>query len=58
MTTNIHLSAMTLYDWILILVLIFGGAGLVGKVLFCWQFSQMTKAEKAEIRKLMMFHQA
>ena len=34
MTTNIHLSAMTLYDWILILVLIFGGAGLVGKVLF------------------------
>ena len=38
MTTNIHLSAMTLYDWILILVLIFGGAGLVGKVLFCWQF--------------------
>ena len=29
MTTNIHLSAMTLYDWILILVLIFGGAGLV-----------------------------
>lgn len=57
MTTNIHLSAMTLYDWILILVLIFGGAGLVGKVLLL-AISQMTKAEKAEIRKLMMFHQA
>lgn len=39
MTTNIHLSAMTLYDWILILVLIFGGAGLVGKVLFAGNFS-------------------
>ena len=35
MTTNIHLSAMTLYDWILI----FGGAGLVGKVLFAGNFS-------------------
>lgn len=57
MTTNIHLSAMTLYDWILILVLIFGGAGLVGKVLLL-AISRMTKAEKAEIRKLMMFHQA
>lgn len=38
MTTNIHLS-QTLYDWILILVLIFGGAGLVGKVLFAGNFS-------------------
>ena len=34
MSTHIHLSAMTLYEWILLLVLIFGGAGLVGKVLF------------------------
>ena len=33
MSTHIHLSAMTLYEWILLLVLIFGGAGLVGKVL-------------------------
>lgn len=32
-STNIHLTAMTLYEWILILVLIFGGAGLVAKVL-------------------------
>ena len=53
MTTNIHLSAMTLYDWILILVLIFGG-----EKCFLLAISQMTKAEKAEIRKLMMFHQA
>ncbi len=34
MSTHIHLSAMTLYEWVLLLVLIFGGAGLVGKVLF------------------------
>ena len=34
MSTHIHLSVMTLYEWILLLVLIFGGAGLVGKVLF------------------------
>ena len=33
MSTHIHLSVMTLYEWILLLVLIFGGAGLVGKVL-------------------------
>lgn len=32
-STNIHLTAMTLYSWILILVLIFGGAGLLAKVL-------------------------
>lgn len=29
LSTNIRLSTMTLYDWILILVLIFGGAGLL-----------------------------
>lgn len=32
-STNIHLISMTLYDWILLLVLIFGGAGLLAKVL-------------------------
>lgn len=34
MSTHLYLSAMSLYEWILILVLIFGGAGLVAKVLF------------------------
>ena len=29
LSTNIYLSSMTLYDWVLILVLIFGGAGLL-----------------------------
>lgn len=34
MTTNIYLQRITLYEWILILVLIFGGAGLLAKILF------------------------
>lgn len=31
--TNIHLVAMSLYDWVVLLVLIFGGAALLAKVL-------------------------
>lgn len=38
-STNIYLSSMTLYDWILILVLIFGGAGLLAKVLLVGDYS-------------------
>ena len=34
LTTNIYLTHMSLFEWIVILVLIFGGAGLTGKVLF------------------------
>ena len=34
MTTNIRLTHVTLYEWALILVLIFGGAGLLARVLF------------------------
>ncbi len=33
-STNIRLVHMTLYEWIVILVLIFGGAGLLAKILF------------------------
>lgn len=32
-STNIRLTSMTLYEWVLLLVMIFGGAGLVAKVL-------------------------
>lgn len=32
-STSIHLVSMSLYDWVLLLVLIFGGAGLLAKVL-------------------------
>ena len=34
MTTNIRLVSITLYEWVLILVLIFGGAGLLARILF------------------------
>ena len=34
MTTNIRLVRITLYEWVLILVLIFGGAGLLARMLF------------------------
>ncbi len=34
LTTNIYLTHMSLFEWIIILVLIFGGAGFTGKVLF------------------------
>lgn len=34
LSTQIHLTMMTLYEWILLLVLIFGGIGLVAKTLF------------------------
>lgn len=33
LSTNIHLTSMTLFDWLVILVLIFGGLGFVGRVL-------------------------
>lgn len=34
MTTNIRLVYITLYEWVLILVLIFGGCGMLLRVLF------------------------
>lgn len=34
MTTNISLVRITLYEWVLILVLIFGGAGMLARILF------------------------
>lgn len=33
MTTNISLVRISLYEWVLILVLIFGGAGMVARLL-------------------------
>ena len=34
LTTNISLVRMTLYEWVLILILVFGGVGLLARVLF------------------------
>lgn len=39
-STNIRLMTMTLYDWVLILVLIFGGAGLLAKVLLVGDYKE------------------
>lgn len=49
MTTNISLVRMTLYEWILILVLIFGGAGMLSRVLFSKQNDIKTDKDVKEI---------
>ena len=50
MSTHIHLSAMTLYEWILLLVLIFGGAGLVGRC--CYQAAEHLTERKRHLEKI------
>lgn len=46
MTTTISLVHMTLYEWVLILVLIFGGAGLLARILFA------TRREEKEAKSI------
>lgn len=46
MTTTISLVHMTLYEWVLILVLIFGGAGLLARILFA------TRREEKEAKSV------
>lgn len=46
MTTTISLVHMTLYEWVLILVLIFGGAGLLARILFA------TRKEEKEAKSI------
>jgi len=47
-STRIWLVSITMYEWVLILVLIFGGAGLVAKVLFANNKSEKSKKDKSE----------
>ena len=47
-STRIWLVSITMYEWGLILVLIFGGAGLVAKVLFANNKSEKSEKDKAE----------
>ena len=47
-STRIWLVTITMYEWVLILVLIFGGAGLVAKVLFANNKSEKSKKDKSE----------
>ncbi len=48
-STRIHLIHLSLYEWILILVLIFGGVGLLARVLFA--MPKKNRPEKEEDRK-------
>ncbi|MDD6332951.1 MAG: hypothetical protein PUB04_00620 [Clostridia bacterium] len=45
-STRIWLVRITMYEWVLILVLIFGGAGLVAKVLFANNKSERESGKK------------
>ena len=47
-STRIWLVSSTMYEWVLILVLLFGGAGLVAKVLFANNKSEKSKKDKTE----------
>lgn len=47
-STRIWLASITMYEWVLILVLIFGGAGLTAKVLFASNKSEKPKKDKKE----------
>lgn len=49
LTTNIRLVQITLYDWVLILVLIFGGAGLLIRILL---LGNNTKGDSYEDRNV------
>lgn len=46
MTTNITLVHITLYEWVLILVLIFGGAGLLIRILFAGRKTLPTQEQE------------
>lgn len=46
MTTNISLVRITLYEWVLILVLIFGGAGLLIRILFAGRKTLPTQEQE------------
>lgn len=50
LSTRIYLVHLTLYEWILILVLIFGGAGLLARVLLA--MPGKNRREKEEDRKV------
>lgn len=47
-STRIWLASITMYEWVLILVLIFGGAGLTAKVLFASNKPEKPKKDKKE----------
>lgn len=50
LSTRIYLERLTLYEWVLILVLIFGGTGLAARVLFV--IPRKNRYEKEEDQKV------
>ena len=50
MNTTFWLDRMTMFDWILILVMIFGGGGIVASVLFGEKKEQKEAVKKAEAK--------
>lgn len=46
MNTSIHLVTVSLYEWIVMLVLIFGGAGFVAKTLFSNAYKEDKRKKK------------
>lgn len=48
MTTNLSFVHTTLYEWVLILVLIFGGAGLLAKVLLASGRETVSREEETQ----------
>lgn len=53
LTTNIHLTTMTLFDWLVILVLIFGGLGFIGRILLADRKMKRSIREKKCTEKCM-----
>lgn len=50
LTTDIRLMHVTLYEWVLILVLIFGGAGLVARILFASRHASLPEESRETLR--------
>lgn len=46
MNTSIHMVSVSLYEWVIMLVLIFGGAGFVAKVLFSDAYKEEKHTKK------------
>ncbi len=46
MSTNFHLKSMTMFDWVVILVLIFGGLGFIGRVVLANPEKRKSKKEQ------------
>ena len=51
LSTNIHLTSMTMFDWLLILVLIFGGLGFIGRIVLADRHDRKSSDPREEMYK-------